>query len=724
RLDALPANDPARRKLSDERDYFINRAQNYVNMFDPSVGFFQGRDTAGNFRMPAATFDPRSWGGDFTETDAWNMAFHVPQDGRGLASLYGGTDKLADKLDQFFATPETAMFPGFYGGQIHEMLEARDVRMGQYGHSNQPSHHIMYMYDYAGQPYKAQAKIREALSRLYLGSEIGQGYTGDEDNGEMSAWYIFSALGFYPLQMGSPQYAIGSPLFTKATVNLENGKKLVINAPRNSAANVYIQGLKVNGKAYGSTTLPHSVLAAGAVLDFDMGPAPSRWGTGAGDAPQSITPAGDVPRPLRDVTRLGAGATGVATASDGADATGLFDNTSATAVGFDSQTPAVQYQLTGARDRVTQYTLTSGPTLGTPRSLMGRAAAVSASTENAPNEVAARAVDGNSATKWLTMAPTGMLTVKMAQAVTATQYSLTSANDAPDRDPRDWTLEGSTDGQQWTALDTQVDQVFGARMQARQFRLANPATYQYFRLNITRNNGSTGMQIAELALSDGVTTGDPTSWVLKGSYNGTDWTVIDQRTGETFANRRQTRPFAIAKPGRYTSYRLEVTRNTGEPSTVLSEVELLAKPAPACTATVSGEHAGGLVVSSGVTCLAAGSVVNGPVTVRPGAALYSVDATIGGPVTALTAGAVVLLHTVVAGPVSIMGTTGEVSLENSAIAGPVSLVTNRGPGGGATLVSSDSIHGPLSCVGNAPQPVNNGLPNTVSGVRLGQCRLL
>jgi putative alpha-1,2-mannosidase len=143
----------------------------------------------------------------------------------------GGRDALARKLDEFFATPETAesRFAGSYGGVIHEMTEARDVRMGMYAHSNQLSHHIPWMYVYAGQPWKTQRITREVLRRLYLGSEIGQGYPGDEDNGEMSAWYIFSALGFYPLKMGTPEYAIGAPLFKKVTIHLENGKDIVIN---------------------------------------------------------------------------------------------------------------------------------------------------------------------------------------------------------------------------------------------------------------------------------------------------------------------------------------------------------------------------------------------------------------------------------------------------------------------------------------------------------------
>jgi len=349
---------PKAAEYAEQAEYFKNRAQNYVNMFDKSVGFFQGRDSGGSFRLPASTYDPRVWGYDYTETDGWNMAFHVPQDGQGLANLYGGKAELAKKLDTFFATPETAGFPGSYGGTIHEMVEARDVRMGQYGHSNQPSHHIIYMYDYVGQPSKTQSLVREALSRLYLGSEIGQGYPGDEDNGEMSAWQVFGALGFYPLQMGSPQYAIGSPLFTKATVNLENGKKIVVNAPNNSASNVYVQSLKVNGKAYTSTSLPHSLLAGGATLDFDMGPQPSSWGTGADDAPPSITAGDAVPSPLKDLTGPGKG-----TASDPT----LVDDTSTTRATFATATPSWTYQFTSAGEQASYYTLTSGAVAGDPK---------------------------------------------------------------------------------------------------------------------------------------------------------------------------------------------------------------------------------------------------------------------------------------------------------------------------------------------------------------------
>ncbi|MDC2957030.1 GH92 family glycosyl hydrolase [Streptomyces gilvifuscus] len=329
------------KRYQEESQYFLNRAQDYVNLFDSKAGFFQGRDAKGDWRLDSAKYDPRVWGYDYTETNGWGYAFTAPQDSRGLANLYGGRGKLADKLDEYFATPETAApeFVGSYGGVIHEMTEARDVRMGMYGHSNQVAHHVIYMYDAAGQPWKAQKNVREALSRLYVGSEIGQGYHGDEDNGEQSAWYLFSALGFYPLVMGGGEYAVGSPLFKKATVHLENGRDLVVKAPDNSAANVYVQGLKVNGRTWTSTSLPHSLLAKGGVLEFDMGSKPSSWGTGANAAPVSITQDDKVPTPRADVLK-----------GDGA----LFDNTSDT----DATVTSVDLPVSGPVKGV-QYTVTS-----------------------------------------------------------------------------------------------------------------------------------------------------------------------------------------------------------------------------------------------------------------------------------------------------------------------------------------------------------------------------
>ncbi|WP_203899161.1 GH92 family glycosyl hydrolase [Virgisporangium aliadipatigenens] len=552
RYEAARPDDPQKQRFLTEYQYFRDRALNYVNMFDPGVGFFQGKDSAGNWRRTPAEYDPRVWGYDYTETDGWNMAFHAPQDGAGLAALYGGKDGLAKKLDAFFADPETGKYYGSYPGIIHEMLEARDVRMGQYGHSNQPSHHILYMYDYAGQPWKTQQKVREATSRLYLGSEIGQGYPGDEDNGEMSAWQVFSALGFYPLQMGSPYYAVGSPLFKKATVHLENGKKLVVNAPNNSAENVYVQKLRINGKSYDRTYLPHDLLAKGATLDFTMGDKPSAWGTGAGDAPLSITPDGESPRPARDVS-TGTGP--------------LFDNDSATA----APVTTLSTDVAGA-ERVTRYTLTSG---------------------------------------------------------------------------------AGTD--------------------------------------------------------------DPTGWKLEGSYDGTRWTTVDERTGESFAWRKQTRPFSVKNPGRYAHYRITFTGGS------LAEFELLATPAPACTSTVGGTHAGALNVTGGVTCLAPGAVVTGPVTVTGGGSLLANGATVKGPLATAGAKDVVLVGSTVEGSAFVTASTGEVALESSRVAGAALVLTNRGT---ANTVAASTVEGPLSCSFNAPPPTGNGLPNDVRGPRVDQCRAL
>ncbi|CAL9416114.1 hypothetical protein SUDANB105_01748 [Streptomyces sp. enrichment culture] len=329
------------RRYKEESAYFLDRAQDYVNLFDTKAGFFQGRTPRGDWRVDSSAYDPRVWGHDYTETNGWGYAFTAPQDSRGLANLYGGRQGLADKLDEYFATPETASpeFAGSYGGVIHEMTEARDVRMGMYGHSNQVAHHAIYMYDAAGQPWKTQEKVREVLSRLYVGSEIGQGYHGDEDNGEQSAWYLFSALGFYPLVMGSGEYAIGSPLFTKVTVHLENGRDLVIKAPRNSARNVYVQGVRINGHRWQSTSLPHKLIARGGVMEFDMGPRPSDWGTGKHAAPVSITRGDEMPAPRSDALRPGGP---------------LFDDTSAT------QAPVTTVDLpVDGRVKAVQYTLTS-----------------------------------------------------------------------------------------------------------------------------------------------------------------------------------------------------------------------------------------------------------------------------------------------------------------------------------------------------------------------------
>jgi predicted alpha-1,2-mannosidase len=347
-LESAAADDPRREEFRANAVWFRSRALGYRRIFDPSIGFFQGVDRDGRFRLSPGEYDPRVWGYDYTETNGWGTAFTVPHDGAGLAALHGGPAGLEAKLDEFFRTPETAdtNARGSYTYTIHELTEARDQRMGMLALSNQPAHHIPYMYLFAGAPHKTQAITREALSRLFVGSEIGQGYPGDEDNGEMSAWYVLSALGLYPLTVASGFWAITSPLYRHARVTLASGAVIRIDAPSNSRENVYIQSLRINGEPWASTAVAHSVLAAGAHLEFELGPVPSDWGSGPDAAPPSLS---DTPgAQLADLT----GRDGWMSSSAAA-----IDNSSATA-GVELATGASVTVTSPAPFTATLYTVT------------------------------------------------------------------------------------------------------------------------------------------------------------------------------------------------------------------------------------------------------------------------------------------------------------------------------------------------------------------------------
>ncbi|WP_202875431.1 GH92 family glycosyl hydrolase [Kribbella albertanoniae] len=329
-----------REQLREEAAYLYRRSQNYVLLFDPAINFFQGRRPDGSFAQTPEEFDPCAWGGDFTETDGWNFAFHVAHDPRGLAGLYGGPGGLEAKLDEFFATPELATKKGSYDIVIHEMLEAQAVRMGQFGFSNQPAHHIAWMYNYAGAPHKAQAIAREVLDRLYVGEQIGQGYPGDEDNGEMSAWYLFAALGLYPLRVGAPEYTIGSPLFPRVTVSPLGGSPLVIAA--SDVEHPYVQELRVDGCSLPVASITDAALQGASLVEFVLGPEPSDWGTL--QSPPSLS--SEVPSPLVDLIPLD-------------PSNPLFDNTSATS----AEVSVVEWSLP-APATATFYTLTSADAEG------------------------------------------------------------------------------------------------------------------------------------------------------------------------------------------------------------------------------------------------------------------------------------------------------------------------------------------------------------------------
>ena len=238
-------------------------AQNYRNLFDPGYGLMNGRQADGSFRRP---FNPLKWGGDFTEGNSLHYTWSVFHDIPGLMELMGGADAFSAKLDSVFTMPPS-YDDSYYGFPIHEIVEMTVMGMGNYAHGNQPIQHMLYLYDWCGQPWKTQARVREVMEKFY--SPWADGYCGDEDNGQTSAWYVFSALGFYPVCPGSNEYALGTPLFRKATVHLPGGD-LVIDAPDNSAGNRYVQALRLNGKPWSGNFLPHSALASGARLQFSL----------------------------------------------------------------------------------------------------------------------------------------------------------------------------------------------------------------------------------------------------------------------------------------------------------------------------------------------------------------------------------------------------------------------------------------------------------------------
>ena len=257
-------------KPTSEIDIYAKRSMNYKNLFDPSSGLMRGKNADGTFQSP---FSPFKWGGAFTEGNSWHYTWSVFQDVAGLAKLMGGNAKFVTKLDSVFSMPPV-FDESAYGGVIHEIREMQIADMGQYAHGNQPIQHLIYLYNYGGAPWKTQYWVRETMNRMYAATP--DGYCGDEDNGQTSAWYVFSSMGFYPVTPAVDQYVIGAPLFKKITLTLENGKKVMINAAANGANNRYVNALKVNGLNYDKNWLSHSALQKGAILDFSMSATPNK----------------------------------------------------------------------------------------------------------------------------------------------------------------------------------------------------------------------------------------------------------------------------------------------------------------------------------------------------------------------------------------------------------------------------------------------------------------
>ena len=270
-------------KPAGEIDIYKKRALNYKNVYHPERKLMVGKDDKGVFNR---NFDAVDWSGEFCEGNSWHWSFCVFHDPQGLINLMGGKKEFNTMMDSVF------VIPGKLGmesrGMIHEMREMQVMNMGQYAHGNQPIQHMGYLYNYSGEPWKTQYRVREIMNKLYTATP--DGYCGDEDNGQTSAWYVFSALGFYPVCPGTDEYILGTPLFKSAKLHLENGKTITIKAENNQADNCYIKDMKINGKSYSRNYLTHAQLMKGANIQFQMSPKPNKQrGITEKDVPYSLS---------------------------------------------------------------------------------------------------------------------------------------------------------------------------------------------------------------------------------------------------------------------------------------------------------------------------------------------------------------------------------------------------------------------------------------------------
>ena len=271
-------------KPKKEIEIFAKRAMNYKNLYDPEHKLMRGKNEDGKFQSP---FNPLKWGDAFTEGNSWHYTWSVFHDPQGLIDLMGGKDGFNQMMDSVFILPPI-FDESYYGAVIHEIREMQIMNMGNYAHGNQPIQHMLYMYNYSGQPWKAQHWIREVMDKLY--TPAPDGYCGDEDNGQTSAWYVFSAMGFYPVCPGTDEYVLGTPYFKEMKLHLENGKTVTISAPNNGDDKRYISSMKLNGKEYTKNYLTHQDLLNGATISFKMDAKPNQQrGTKEADFPYSFS---------------------------------------------------------------------------------------------------------------------------------------------------------------------------------------------------------------------------------------------------------------------------------------------------------------------------------------------------------------------------------------------------------------------------------------------------
>ena len=271
-------------KSKKELEPFRKRAFNYRNVFDSESKLMRGRLKNGKFQSP---FSPLKWGDAFTEGNAWHYTWSVFHDPAGLIRLMGGKQTFNHMLDSVFNVPPL-FDDSYYGGVIHEIREMQIMNMGNYAHGNQPIQHMIYLYGYSGEPWKTQYWIRQTMQRMYNANP--DGYCGDEDNGQTSAWYVFSAMGFYPVCPGAGEYVLGAPYFDEMTLHLENGRNVSIKAYGNTDDNCYVKSLTLNGKPYSKNYIKRSDLMQGAQFVYTMSPTPNySRGTAESDAPYSFS---------------------------------------------------------------------------------------------------------------------------------------------------------------------------------------------------------------------------------------------------------------------------------------------------------------------------------------------------------------------------------------------------------------------------------------------------
>jgi predicted alpha-1,2-mannosidase len=264
---------------ADDRAEFAKRASNFRNVFDPTTGFMRAKKTDGTFREP---FDPlyAQYGSDYTEGNAWQYTWFVPHDVKKLVELMGGADRFVERLDQLFTLEAN--------DPKYKQVEDIAGLIGLYAHGNEPSQHIAYLYSYAGRPWRTQERIHQIMTTLF--DDTPEGISGNEDCGQMSAWYVFSALGFYPVCPGSLEYVIGTPSVSKATLHVAAGRTFVVRADNLSPSNIYIQSVTLNGAPYDKAFVRHEDIVKGGTLVFAMGPSPNpSWASAPASAPYSMS---------------------------------------------------------------------------------------------------------------------------------------------------------------------------------------------------------------------------------------------------------------------------------------------------------------------------------------------------------------------------------------------------------------------------------------------------